>query len=66
MGAHTQKRSVAKGVRHKDGTLGVVCRFDDETFAVIRQRAIDERTSFGEQIRILIEWGLEAAETGQP
>lgn len=26
-----------------------------------RQRAIAERTSFAEQVRVLIEWGLEAA-----
>ena len=35
-------------------------RFDSETFDEIRKRAIKEGTSFAEQVRILVEWGLEA------
>lgn len=38
----------------------VVCLFDDETFEQVRQRAIAKETSFAEQIRQLVEWGLEA------
>lgn len=60
----TQKRPVARGSkdpRFPDHTQ-IVVRFDDETFAQIRDRAIREGTSFGEQIRMLVEWGLEAAE----
>jgi hypothetical protein len=38
----------------------VVCGFDQETFQVIRDRAVKENTSFAEQVRLLVEWGLEA------
>jgi hypothetical protein len=57
---HTQKRPIAKGSRKADGRLGVVCYLDEDTFATIRARAEAQKTSFGEQIRTLIEWGLEA------
>lgn len=60
MSGHTQKRPVAQGVR-KGEYIGVVVRFDPETFEQIRGRALREATSFGEQVRTLIEWGLEAA-----
>ncbi|WP_398471516.1 hypothetical protein [Tardiphaga sp.] len=47
-----------------DGTMHsmrrVVCGFDQETFQVIRDRAVKENTSFAEQVRLLVEWGLEA------
>jgi len=42
----------------------ILVRLDDETFEQVRQRAIAENTSFNEQVRQLVEWGLEAA--GQP
>jgi hypothetical protein len=38
----------------------IVVSFDPETFAEIRGRAIQQQTSFAEQIRLLVEWGLEA------
>lgn len=41
-------------------TKQVVVRFDIETFNQIRDRAVDGRTSFAEQVRQLVEWGLEA------
>ena len=44
------------------GTSQCVVRLDDETFGQIRERAIREGTSFAEQIRLLVEWGLEADE----
>jgi hypothetical protein len=59
-----KKENVAVGV--SKGTPGrkcmrkVVCLFDDETFDAIRSRAIAKETSFAEQIRLLVEWGLEA------
>ncbi len=34
--------------------------FDSPTFEEIRQRAVKEKTSFAEQVRLLVEWGLEA------
>lgn len=57
---HTQKRPVARGVRKNPGCLQCVVELDDDTFETVRQRAIKQSTSFGEQVRILIEWGLEA------
>lgn len=56
---HTQKRPVARGVRKGDGTIAVVVHLPDDTFNEVRERAIAEGTSWGEQARTLIEWGLE-------
>lgn len=55
-------RGVSKiGAGHADrpGLLRIVCAFDEETFAQIRGRAVKEQTSFAEQVRQLVEWGLE-------
>lgn len=38
----------------------VVVGFDPETFDQIRTRAQQHRTSFAEEVRTLIEWGLES------
>lgn len=48
--------SVQRGKRHQ---RRIVVGFDDETFEQVRQRALTERTSFGEQVRLLVEFGLE-------
>lgn len=64
MAAHTQKRPVANGVAYGE-YLQAVVRFDPDTFAQVRQRAIDEGTSFGEQIRILVDLGLETEAIAQ-
>ena len=40
------------------GRRSVTIRLDDETFDQINKLALEERTSFGEQVRLLIEWGL--------
>ena len=54
-------RTPGRGVRREgQNALQIVVRFDDETFAQIRRRAVREGTSFGEQVRRLVEWGLEA------
>lgn len=60
---NTQTRSVARGTRDPrfPDHLQTVCRFEDDLFEEIRQRAIRENTSFNEQVRILCEWGLEEA-----
>lgn len=50
--------SVAPGKRHQ---RRIIVGFDDETFEQIRARAKAEQTSFGEQVRLLVEWGLEDA-----
>jgi len=36
-------------------------RFDDLTFETIRERAKVENTSFAEQVRTLVEWGLDSS-----
>lgn len=61
----TQKRPIARGCRHK-GRLGFICYFDDDTAEQIRARAIGYGTSFAEQVRLLVEWGLEDAKDQPP
>lgn len=62
----TQTREVSKG-SVKGGKRGTVVYFDEETFEEIRQRAEKQQTSFGEQVRLLVEWGLmDAAEEQMP
>jgi hypothetical protein len=56
------RRKPAKGWRHKNGALGMMTYYDDETFAQIEARAAKHNTSFGEQVRLLVEWGLQTAE----
>ena len=59
----TLRRSIAKGSkdpRFPDHTQ-IVVRIEDETFAEIRALAVAQNTSFGEQVRILLEWGLMEA-----
>lgn len=56
----SQTRPVSRG-SVKGGKRGTICYFDEETFEQIRARAEKERTSFGEQVRLLVEWGLEDA-----
>lgn len=51
----------AKGIRPApDRLLKIGCRFDEDTFKQISERAQQNGTSFSEQVRILVEWGLEA------
>ena len=38
----------------------IVIAVEHETFETLRNRAIRDNTSFAEQVRILIEWGLES------
>ena len=39
----------------------VLVAFDNDTFADIRQQAIAAHVSFAEQLRTLVEWGMESA-----
>lgn len=48
------------------GLRRIVVAFDEETFAEIRKQAADGQTSFAAQVRLLVEWGLLAAEGGRP
>jgi hypothetical protein len=50
----------AQGVR-RGTTARIVVTFDDETFDLVRARAVKAGTSVAEQIRQLVEFGLEAA-----
>jgi len=40
--------------------VGITISFEKEMFNILNQRAATQRTSFAEQVRILIEWGLES------
>jgi hypothetical protein len=50
----------AKGVLLENGQRQVVIKMDADQFEEVRALAIRERTSVAEQLRNLIEWGLEA------
>lgn len=56
-------KSPARGCKRRSdvATTQIVCRFDDDTFAEIQARATAQGTSFNEQVRQLVEWGLESA-----
>jgi hypothetical protein len=41
--------------------LRINCLFDPDTFEELKQRAYKEKTSMAEQIRLMVEWGLESA-----
>lgn len=58
MNRHT---AYAKGYRQKGepGMLRIGISFDDETFAAINRLARKARISFNEQVRNLVEFGLE-------
>lgn len=58
------RRQVSPAVGNNVGMDRRSCaiRFDNETFDIIRARAVRRRTSFAEQVRILIEQALAAEE----
>ena len=60
-----QMANPARGVqKHGEGTMRrIVVAFPPDTFEEIRQHALRERTSFAEQVRKFVEWGLEIEET---
>lgn len=68
--------TVAQGsIRRGDGNgdhkcvRRIVVSFDDETFEEIRQLAVEADTSFAEQVRVLVELGMETVKlpsTHQP
>lgn len=51
-------KNAAVGLR-KGAMVRVVVSFDEETFDQIRSRALAEHSSFAEQVRVLVEFGLE-------
>lgn len=50
----------------RGGYVKLVCAIDPETFAQIRARAVEKKTSVAEIVRTLIEWGLEAVDEQNP
>ena len=51
--------NVAKGTcRTSGGLIKTVCAFDEDTHEYIRNRAIKYNTSFAEQVRLLVEFGI--------
>lgn len=57
------KGSNKRGVNGKiyKGKRRIITAFDDTTFDEIRSMAIAANCSFAEQVRTLVEWGLESA-----
>jgi len=56
----------AQGYQKGDSDLRrIVISFDTETFEAIRSRADTEHTSFAEQVRTLVTWGMEDASCEQ-
>lgn len=52
----------AKGVSIPGGRRQLVIKLDQETFDQVRNLAAREKVSVSHQLRLLIEWGLEATE----
>lgn len=53
-------RTSANGLRR--GCMSrIVVSFDDETFEQVKSQALANNRSFAEQVRLLVEWGLEVA-----
>lgn len=51
-----------RGVQRGADTMKrIVVSFDTDTFDELHRRARRDGTSFAEQVRQLVEWGLEAA-----
>jgi hypothetical protein len=48
-----------RGTHKRNGRM-ITVQFDHDTFNQLRNRAIAEKTSFSEQVRLLVEWGLES------
>ena len=57
-GMGSKKRGI--GLRGFGEVRRIVIVFQDEMFSKIRDRAIKNKTSFAEQVRLLVEWGMEA------
>lgn len=56
---HLPRPTSAPAVGYRNhGKIRVVVSFDDDTFSEIRAKATRDKTSFAEQVRQLVEWGL--------
>lgn len=57
-----RKRQFSQPELHPIRGKRLVCDLDEETMNELRARARKEKTSVSQQIRLLIEWGLMAAD----
>ena len=55
-----------KDVRWLQGKRRINLTLDNDTFDEVRALALAKETSFAEQMRLLVEWGLEAAAEDAP
>jgi hypothetical protein len=62
--AQRRPHRVAVGVSSpkRPHAIQAVVSFDEETFRAIRERAIAGHVSFAQQVRELVEWGMESAD----
>jgi hypothetical protein len=44
----------------KGNMRAIYCAFDEDTFNTIRKQAEKNNVSFAEQVRTVVEWGLES------
>lgn len=58
-GAPLLNRPIARGIPLPSGELQIICAFDEDTFAEVRNLAERANISFRAQIRLLVEFGLE-------
>lgn len=59
-GSRTLRTTNAQGFRRSNTpTRDITIRFFDETFEELRLRAVEEKTSINEQVRRLVDLGLE-------
>lgn len=61
-GTRRQKIPGMGSLHHSTETRRIVVSFDEETFWQVRGLAVKAGTSFAEQARLLVEFGLEAVE----
>lgn len=54
-----KRRTIARGCRRGQEIVEVGIKMDVETFTELRERALRERTSLAQQVRIMVEIGLE-------
>jgi hypothetical protein len=57
------QKEIGRGLLHR-GKRRIIIDFDLETFANLRGRAKKQSTSFQEQVRLLVELGLETERLG--
>ena len=63
MGEPYAAEHIAKGTPcNKTGLIGCHVRFDPETFKEIQTLAKKSKSSFAEQVRCLVEYGIESIE----